>query len=421
MNKVLACLVAGAVAAPAMAANLNITIKSGGSASVNVAPGATVNFTIEGTLSSGADNEGLALIGGDLHFTGGGLAANTIVPPTCPDPSVIQTCATAMSAFVKDCGVTNPAGFKGTLMPNGDLVQWGGAMNTIKNDNDNQALPCYPNCAPFPIGNPLLHVAEPGPGNCGTTVLATGSVVAPNTPNQYKLQVINGFANVIKTGETLADPFLETEAAGIPFLPPPDATVHAQLIINVSADVCTGIASSVPSHCLVDARRTALGGDPPAITNTFIKSFAVTFDAGCDVSGAAVGDFSIACTPPGSCPTINNVNTVDQTVTVNLSSAIKVDAWTCITHTASGDQVCAGHIPGDANGNQATLPSDIIALVDHLNQLPGSALPNNQCDMDRTGVCLPADIITLIDLLIGNGFAVWNGQSLPALGACPVP
>jgi len=410
MNRVLACLFAGAVAAPSMAANLNMTIKSGGSASVNVAPGATVNFTIEAVLDSGVNNEGLALIGFDLHYTDGNLPANAINAIT-PGAS---TCQQPMKAFIKPDGITNPAGFGGTLIA-GDLVQIGGAQNTIKNDNDNPALPCFPNCAPFPIGAPFLGVAQPGV--CGTAVIATGSITAPLVPGQTKLQIIKAFANVIKNAEALTDPFLETEAAGVSVLPPPDATIHAQLIINVSDDGCS-ITSSVPEHCLIDARRPHAQFNAGSLQG--YNSIAITFSQGSCVAGAVPGDFAIACTPAGApCPTINNVNTVDQTVTVNLNSVIPAKKWTCITHTDSGDQVCVGSMPGDTNGNQATLPNDIISLVDSLNQLPGAALPINQCDLDRSSACLPADIITLIDLLNGLGFTAWNGQSLPALGACP--
>jgi hypothetical protein len=153
----------------------------------------------------------------------------------------------------------------------------------------------------------------------------------------------------------------------------------------------------------------------PETTN----SIALTFDAGCDVAGAAAADFSVACVPAGApCPTVNNVNTVDQTVTVTLSSAIPAGKWTCVTHTASGDQACIGSLPGDCSGDLATVPNDLLKLIDNLNLQVIPALALDHCDMDRSGICLAADIIALIDMLNGNGYVVWNGKTLLA---CPNP
>lgn len=400
MRILLSVLVAGAVASPALASNLNVTVKSGGSSSVNVAPGATVNFTVEGILSD-ALSEGLALVGFDLHFTGGALPANAVV-----EPSGAISCGNPMPAFVKPDGITNPVGYKGTLI-GGDLVQVGGGQNTIKNSVDNPA--CAPNCAPFPIGTPLLGVALPGV--CGNAVIATGSLTAPMTPGSYQLQVINGFANVIKDGEVLANAFLATEAAGV--------SVVANLQINViEITECAGILSTVPANCSVDARRPHAPNVPG--TPQGYNSIALTFDAGCNLAGAAPGDFSVACNPAGApCPTVSNVNTVDQTVTVTLSSVIPAGKWTCITHTASGDQACVGSLPGDASGNLTTAPADILDIIDNLNGVRVPALTLDHCDMDRSGQCLPADIIAEIDMLNGaNGFIVWNAKSL---AACPSP
>lgn len=400
MRKLLSVLVAGAVAAPALASNLNVSVKSGGSSTVNVAPGATVNFTVEGILSDTL-SEGLALVGFDLHFTGGALPANTVV-----EPSGAVSCGNPMAAFVKPDGITNPVGYKGTLIGN-DLVQVGGGQNTIKNSVDNPA--CAPNCAPFPVGTPLLGVALPGV--CGNAVIATGSFAAPMTPGNYQLQVINGFANVIKDGEVLANAFLATEAAGV--------NVAANLQINVQdPGTCPGFVSSVPANCSVDARRPHAPNAPGTLQG--YNSIAVTFNNSCNMAGVNTGSFSVSCNPAGApCPTISNANTIDHTTTVTLSSVIPAGKWTCITHTASGDQACIGSLPGDASGNLTTAPADILDIIDNLNGVRIPALALDHCDMDRSGVCLPADIIAEIDMLNGaNGFIVWNAKSL---AACPSP
>lgn len=401
MKKMLGILVAGAMATPALASNLNVTVKSGGSSTVNVAPGATVNFTVEGILSDTL-NEGLALVGFDLHFTGGALPANTVV-----EPAGAISCGNPMPAFVKPDGITNPVGYKGTLI-GGDLVQVGGGQNTIKNSVDNPA--CAPNCAPFPVGTPILGVAQPGV--CGNAVIATGSFAAPMTPGSYQLQVINGFANVIKDGEVLANAFLATEAAGV--------NVSANLQVNVQEPTgCPGYLSTVPSNCSVDARRPHMPA-PNQGTLQGYNSIALNFDHACSLTGVSPSSFTVACFPAGApCPTISTANAVDHTVTVTLSSVIPAGKWTCITHTASGDQACIGSLPGDADGNLTTLPTDILAIIDNLNGILVPALTPDHCDLDRSGQCLPADIITEIDMLNGaNGFIVWNGKTL---AACPSP
>ncbi len=186
----------------ALGSSLNISIKSGGSNVVTARPDETINFVVEGVLTDVA-NEGLALVGFDLQFTGGPLRADTIVTPSGP-----ITCANPMPAFVKPDGITNPAGFGGSLV-GGNLIQVGGAQNTIKNSVDNPA--CAPDCAPFPIGAVLTGVAQPF--GCGPAILAIGSLTFPIAPGPHELRVSNLFANVIKDGET-GEVFWATEKAG---------------------------------------------------------------------------------------------------------------------------------------------------------------------------------------------------------------
>jgi hypothetical protein len=385
--------------ASAWASNLNVSVKSGGLNAVTVLPNTVVNFQVEGILSDDL-NEGLALVGFDLHFTGGALASDTIAVPVGA-----IACGNPMPAFVKPDGITNPdpAGYRGTLI-SGDLVQVGGGQNTIKNSVDNPA--CAPNCAPFPIGAVLTGVAQPAV--CGTAVIATGSLTAPAANGSYQLQVLNLFANVIKDGETGAT-FFATVAAG--------QGTNTPLTINVNVAPCGGFTST-PPNCAIDARQPHLPGNSGALQGW--NSVAMTFDAGCNVTGAGPGDFTIACTPAGACPTISNANAVGQTVTVALSSVIPAEKWTCITHTATTKTVCLGSLPADANGSRTSAPADILDIIDNLNGVRVPPLQPYQCDLDRIGGCAPADILTEIDLLNGaNGFLVWNGKNLPVCPSAP--
>jgi hypothetical protein len=81
--------------------------------------------------------------------------------------------------------------------------------------------------------------------------------------------------------------------------------------------------------------------------------------------------------------------------------------------------VCVGWLPADANGDGTSSPVDILAIIDNLNSRLEPPLEIWQCDINRSSLCEPSDILRLIDLLNGAGvYDSWNGQSLPA---CPTP
>jgi hypothetical protein len=165
-------LVALTVAAPLLsAASLNLRVESGGQTSVNVAPGATVPYTVVGELSD-AQNQGLAQFSLDLAFSGGALTP-AAAPTTAP-----------MTSFAVPAGLNNPQGFGGTLRA-GRLVQVGGAQNTINN-----ALGSYP------TGSVATGVALPG----APVALVSGQLTAPSQPGDYTLSVTRAGANVIQLG-----------------------------------------------------------------------------------------------------------------------------------------------------------------------------------------------------------------------------
>jgi len=179
----LSIFVAAALSAPGLASDLNLSITSGGSASVAVAPGASVVYDVTGELSDAA-NEGLALFAFDLSFDGGDLAQAS-TPASDP-----------MQRFAPPQGLSNPAGFGGTVV-SGDLVQVGGGQNTIQNS-----------FAPQPTGVVLTGVAQPG----SPETLASGVLTAPAAPGTYTLSLSNVVANVIRQGET-GSPFWAVDPA----------------------------------------------------------------------------------------------------------------------------------------------------------------------------------------------------------------
>ena len=170
-------------AASAFATSLNVRVQSGGSSAVTVPPGATVNWAVVGELSDNL-NAGLALFSVDLAWTGGPLspAANPTAGP--------------MVNFNRPAGLTNPAGFGGTVV-GGQLRQVGGAQNTIKNT-----------FAPYPMGIVVTGVAAAG----APVTLAAGQLTAPVAPGTYTLSPSGLVANVIRQGET-GTPFWHVDRA----------------------------------------------------------------------------------------------------------------------------------------------------------------------------------------------------------------
>ena len=73
-------LVVAAGGSVVSATDLNLRAVSGGSNSIVVAPGAEVSYEILGLLSSDTDNQGLALFGYDVGFSGGPIDALSFTP-----------------------------------------------------------------------------------------------------------------------------------------------------------------------------------------------------------------------------------------------------------------------------------------------------------------------------------------------------
>lgn len=360
--------------------DLNVSVlTAAGDPAITVGPGATVDYKVVGILSD-TTNKGLALFGFDLVFDGGALTTQALAP-------------TGMESFVKNEGITNPAGFGGTMgVPghDGELVQVGGGQNTIKNTPDN---------AEFPVGSVVTLL-----GHTEVT-LAEGSLTAPMDEGTYLLQATNIFANVIKDGET-GVPFWATEQAGVGTVGP----------LAITVGIGCFVESSVPSNCALDARQPS---EPDGSGEAGWDTVELTFNADCSTASMSASDFDVTVAPAGTAPVIDDVTIAGQMVTLSFATPIRLGAWTCVEHTGSGDMVCLGWLPADVNGDLAAGPTDILATIDNLNNQVQPPYPVEQCDVDRSGTCAPADILRVIDLLNGaDAYDPWLGETLPE---CPSP
>ncbi len=169
----------------ALATDLDITVQSNGVSSVAVAPGALVPYTVTIELGD-ALTAGLGGFAFDLVFDGGDLGA-AVAPATGPT-----------LAFRSPVGISNPAGFGGTLI-DGKLVQVGGAQNTIQNF-----------FAPVPSGAVTFGVAQPG----SAVLVLTGTVQAPTEGGSFTLSVENALANGIVAGQS-GFPFYSVDALDV--------------------------------------------------------------------------------------------------------------------------------------------------------------------------------------------------------------
>ncbi|MHC4261196.1 MAG: hypothetical protein ACYSWX_01625 [Planctomycetota bacterium] len=191
----------GSVALPATASDLDLKVSSQGSSSVVAAPGSQISIEVTVELCD-ANNLGLAGFFADLSYDGGALTpfAEPTVQP--------------LANFASPLGLANPAGFGGTLS-GGDLLQVGGAQNTI-----NQGF------APMPSGAVVLTVAHPG----SPETVGSGTIQVPDAPGVYTVTAVRSGATAIKQTAT-GVPFWEVEPADV-VVTPLTITVEPTLTID---------------------------------------------------------------------------------------------------------------------------------------------------------------------------------------------
>ncbi len=201
-----------------------------GDATVYVMAGDTVEYSVVGQLG-GDVNQGLAMFAFDLDYSGGALTQ--AVPPASGN----------LAQFVTPLGVNNPEGFGGTVR-GGDLLQIGGAMNTIANT-----------FAPVPSGMVVTGIAQGA-----SETLATGSLTAPAAAGTYVLSVSNVFANALET----------LQPAGFWSVKPVDAAAPTALTVVVldcaPSNYCQGKLNSAGCVPTISATGTLAGGGSVVLT-----------------------------------------------------------------------------------------------------------------------------------------------------------
>ncbi len=200
--------------------------------------------------------------------------------------------------------------------------------------------------------------------------------------------------------------------------------------IDLGSCDCKEFLASVPDNCTVDARQPT---DISGVATQTIDAVTVTLDCSCDQSNSvAASQFLTTASPSGAqAPTVVSANVVScdgttSDVLVTFSGPLEEQAWSCLRYqrfplSPISDPVCFGILPADVGGDSLTEISDLSNLVDCLGN-PAVTCSLEQCDLDRSGTCTPADILRVIDLLKGAAaFMVWEGEGILDGTGAPVP
>lgn len=173
------------------------------------------------------------------------------------------------------------------------------------------------------------------------------------------------------------------------------------------------IVGSTPDNCSGDARLPHATNDSADVFGS--QSFVLQLD--CPIATIGAGDFSLEIDGQP----VAGIDTVDVTgsnVVVNLVAPIPPGSWTCIRRNLTQSDSCFGFLPGDVDNNLTSSPSDVVAAMAALDG--SNPLPDGSVDSDRNGVQEPADLLRLVEILIGAGeLQTWSGSTLSTCPAFP--
>ena len=178
--------------------------------------------------------------------------------------------------------------------------------------------------------------------------------------------------------------------------------------IAIGGDIPISVVASNPPDGAIDARQPS---EPDGSNEAGWGGIELTFIG--DPAGVQSSDFVITVDPEGEAPQVASVEIDGSVVTVEFTALIPLEAWTTITHSASGSSVRIGALPGDVSNDGISSANDVLALIDFLNGA-GDPLADYQSDIDRSGAASPSDVLRVIDLLNGAGvYDEYIGATLP--------
>ncbi len=406
MRNLVAIAVALAMVTTASAATFTASFMT--PAGTTVGQGESLEIHVHGLLDSSVDNDGLVFVSVDITAAGpADLDMGT---------AVAWGAGPGMDNFVQPAGYD--ANYGGT--PVGlDLLQSGGAQNTIGND---------PNSAPN-LPFPAAEFIDFGVAHTEVMVLV-GNVTIPEgqMPGLYTLSLENVLANVLSPGQTpVSFGVYSVEAAG---------SAGDSVVIEVMENSCQtpdfrpGVQGASAGGRMfdgfIDARRESANGVDIIGMDSITVQFTTPMQNN-DGSPLSASAFSIVDTA-GTAPSITGITTADdQTVTVNLSGHITLQEWTTLSVSARSS--CAadpfnggidiGYLPADVNQNGNVNPLDLLKFKQYVNgiSLPPMGVIEDYIDTNRSGGVNPLDLLAFKQLINGvmpPATQSWNGATLPA-------
>jgi hypothetical protein len=213
-----------------------------------------------------------------------------------------------------------------------------------------------------------------------------GVVVMPGAGGTHEVNLLSGGASFfVGTDSQIINPTLQ------------GLSIYVEPVIQ-----CLLPNALDPPDCAIDARQpSAPDGTSPAGWDSMTIEF-LDDPATCDPCTLNATAFGVREVPFNlNPPTITGVTCDGMTATVQLSRIITEGSWTCIRYLETEEDFCMGNQPGDANGDRTSAPSDILRVIDCLNNVATCEI--YQGDIDRSGVTGPPDILRVIDLLNGAG------------------
>lgn len=260
----------------------------------------------------------------------------------------------------------------------------------------------------------IFQISNDSPDYTYVSVATDASTVDTGVPRYVGTLVLRVSANACgvftisflgNRTSLLADPLPE------PLIVEP---VFQPLVLTVG-QCALQMLTCTPNHCTEDARM-------PHPLDVPIPRFTMNrFTANFSGSTAALvpSSFTLTQIPSDTgdgLPLIASVIPSGNNADIVFSRAINFPAYTCVKHNLSSKQCCFSVLPGDADASLFVQPLDAFAIIDNLDgQLP--AVPIERCDINRSNLCTPGDLLTLVDLM--NGANVFNPFLNATLQPCP--
>ena len=192
-----------------------------------------------------------------------------------------------------------------------------------------------------------------------------------------------------------------------------------QPLLLTGPNCCHDCFSCDPPQCNEDARIAHDPSNPSIQRNTY--TIVMGFDR--PAMGVTPGDFDVTVIPFNEgdiAPSVSVVTPSGNTATILLNRRIAPERWTCVRHIESDRRCCIGSLPGDADDNRISQLSDTFEVYDNLNGDVNPPLAIEKCDIDRSSVCTPADLLMVVDLLNDVGIYCDPFPCMPiTLPDCP--